>query len=198
MLQSVTQLERFYVLPNLTFKRLTVESLHDFLDYFDHQAFTDNSKWSGCYCQFYLQEPATNDNSSADAASNRQSACDRVEAGEMSGYLAYLDGKVVGWTAAGSSLLFPGLPDAEEKLARMLCFVIHPSHRGQGVARSLMQHAVGDLASLGFAAVEAAPYTQPEQQTANYRGHLAMYLDEGFEVVQDMGEFGTLVRKHLD
>lgn len=185
-------------MSKLTFRRLSAESLHDFLDYFDHQAFTENSKWSGCYCQFYLQDPETNTASAADAAGNRQSACDRIEAGEMSGDLAYNDDKVAGWCAAGSSLLYPGLPDADEKLARMLCFVIHPSHRGQGVARSLMQHAVNDLATLGFAAVEAAPYTQPEQQAANYRGHLAMYLSEGFEVVRDMGEFGTLVRKHLD
>lgn len=76
--------------------------------------------------------------------------------------------------------------------------MIHPSHRGQGVARALMQHAVADLAAQGFSAVEAAPYTQPEQLKANFRGHLSMYLSEGFEVVQDQGESGTVVRKHLD
>ncbi len=182
----------------LTFERLSVGNLHDFLNYFDHEAFTDNSKWAGCYCQFYLDDPATTEPQTLSTERNRQTACDRVEAGEMQGYLAYADEKVVGWCAAGSSKLFPAIPDADEKLARMLCFVIHPLFRGQGVARSLMQHAVADLADLGFAAVEAAPYTQAEQQAANYRGHLSMYLGEGFVVVQDMGEFGTLVRKHLD
>jgi ribosomal protein S18 acetylase RimI-like enzyme len=185
-------------LLDLTFKRLSVENLHDFLNYFDHEAFTDNAKWSGCYCQFYLDDPAVTDPQTISTERNRQSACDRVASGEMQGYLAYSEGRVVGWCAAGSSKLFPGVPDADEKLARMLCFVIHPLFRGQGVARSLMQHAVADLATLGFAVVEAAPYTQPEQQAANYRGHLSMYLAEGFEAVQDMGEFGTLVRKHLD
>ena len=184
---------------DLTFERLSVDNLHDFLNYFDREAFTgDNAKWSGCYCQFYLETPGEASSGPESRDRNRESACNRVEAGEMNGYLAYSGGKVVGWCAAGSSKLFPGIPGAEEKLARILCFVIHPQFQGRGIARALMQYAVADLGALGFAAVEAAPYTQPAQLAMNYRGHLSMYLTEGFEVVQDMGEFGTLVRKMLD
>jgi ribosomal protein S18 acetylase RimI-like enzyme len=185
-------------MTELTFKRLNVESLHDFLDYFDHQAFVDNEKWAGCYCQFYLNDPANNGSQPTSKELNRQSACDRVGSGDMDGYLAYQDGKVVGWTAAGSSLLFPGLPDANDKLARILCFVIHPEHRGEGVATAMLNHAIEDLAARGFSAIEAAPYKNVEEQTKNYRGHLSMYEKVGFEAVADMGDFGTLVRKHLD
>ena len=185
-------------MSDLTFKRLNIESLHDFLDYFDHEAFADNEKWAGCYCQFYLNDPKVVGSQPTSKEGNRQRACDRVGKGDMDGFLAYLDGKVIGWTAAGSSLLFPGLPDANEKLARVLCFVIHPDHRGEGVATALLDHAIKDLAQRGFSAIEAAPYTAPEMQGKNYRGHLSMYQKFGFEVVVDMGEFGVLVRKHLD
>jgi ribosomal protein S18 acetylase RimI-like enzyme len=185
-------------MSELTFKRLSVDSLHDFLDYFDHEAFTDNEKWAGCYCQFYLNDPAKVGSQPTSKEGNRQSACDRVESGDMDGYLAYQDGKVVGWTAAGASSLFPGLPDANDRLARILCFVIHPEHRGEGVATGMLDHAIADLSARGFAAIEAAPYTAPEMQASNYRGHLSMYQKVGFEVVVDMGEFGVLVRKHLD
>ena len=185
-------------MTELTFKRLSVESLHDFLDYFDHEAFVDNEKWAGCYCQFYLNDPSVTGSQPTTKGANRQSACDRVESGDMDGYLAYRDGKVVGWTAAGASSLFPGLPDANDKLARILCFVIHPDHRGEGVATGMLDHAIADLSARGFAAIEAAPYTAPEMQNKNYRGHLSMYQKVGFEVVVDMGEFGVLVRKHLD
>lgn len=181
---------------SLEFRRLSVETLHDFLDYFDHKAFTDNPNWAGCYCQFYLNSP--DENQAATTESKRQSACDRIATGNMEGYLAYLQGEVVGWIAAGASRLFPGLPDAQDSLARILCFVIHPQHRGQGIAKTLLGHAIADLKSRGFSAVEAAPYTQEHQQAANYRGHLSMYESFGFEFVADMGEFGTLVRKHLD
>ena len=185
-------------MTELTFKRLSVESLHDFLNYFDHEAFVDNEKWAGCYCQFYLNDPSVTGSQPTTKEANRQSACDRVESGDMDGYLAYRDGKVVGWTAAGASSLFPGLPDANDKLARILCFVIHPDHRGEGVATGMLDHAIADLSARGFAAIEAAPYTAPEMQNKNYRGHLSMYQKVGFEVVVDMGEFGVLVRKHLD
>jgi ribosomal protein S18 acetylase RimI-like enzyme len=185
-------------LPLLTFKRLSVDSLHDFLGFFDHEAFEPGHKWSGCYCQFYLQDPASGQADSSDAASNRQQACDRVEAGEMEGFLAYSGEKVLGWCAAGESALFKGVPGAEDKLARIMCFVIHPDYRGQGVATALLKFALETFEADGLAAVEAAPYTQPQQLLANYRGHLSMYLAQGFEAVQDMGEFGTLVRKHFD
>ena len=182
----------------LTFSRLDVENLHGFLNYFDHEAFESGHKWSSCYCQFYLDPPEIASSALELGPRNRQNACDRVGTGDMTGYLAYSAEQVVGWCAAGASKLFANVPGAEDKLARILCFVIHPLYRGQGVARSLMRHAVADLTALGFAAVEASPYTQPEQLAANYRGHLAMYLADGFEVVQDMGEFGALVRKMLD
>jgi hypothetical protein len=68
-------------MTELVFKRLNVESLHDFLDYFDHQAFVDNEKWAGCYCQFYLNDPAINGSQPTSKELNRQSACDRVGSG---------------------------------------------------------------------------------------------------------------------
>ncbi len=182
----------------LSFERLSVDSLHDFLNYFDHEAFVDNEQWAGCYCQFYLNDPSAVGSQPTSKDLNRKSACDRVESGDMDGYLAYRDGKVIGWCAAGSSLLFPGLPDANDKLARILCFVIHPDHRCEGVATAMLNHAIEDLRARGFSAIEAAPYTAPKQQAKNYRGHLSMYQRVGFEVMADMGDFGVLVRKHLD
>jgi len=185
-------------MPSLTFASLQAENLHDFLDYFDHKAFDPGHKWAGCYCQFYLDDPAVTEASTITLERNRQTACDRVDAGQMQGYLAYEGAEVVGWCAAGASDLFKGVEGADETLARIMCFVIHPGHRGQGVAKALLRHALADFEARGFTAVEAAPYTQPHQLAANYRGHLSMYLAEGFEAVRDMGEYGTLVRKHFD
>lgn len=70
---------------HLTFKSLSTDTLHDFLNYFDHDAFTDNPKWSGCYCQFYLDDPAVIDLQTISDERNRQSACDRVGSGAMAG-----------------------------------------------------------------------------------------------------------------
>ena len=183
----------------LRFEALSVSNLHEFLDYFDHVAFSEtNQQWDGCYCQFYLNSAQRNDQIKADPttrpAINRTDACSRVEAGKMQGYLAFDDAEMVGWLLAGESLLFPEIPDANEKLARMLCFVIHPRHRGEGVATAMLAHAVDDLRIRGFAAIEAAPYANVPNFEGNYRGTVSMFAKACFEQVADMGDFGLLMR----
>ena len=188
---------------DLRFESLSVANLHDFLDYFDHVAFNgSNEQWDGCYCQFYLNTPERIKEIQAQPenrhAINRESACSRVESGQMQGYLAYDGDEMVGWLLAGESMLFPAIPEADEKLARMLCFVIHPQRRGEGVATSMLSHAVDDLRSRGFAAVEAAPYKEVPSFEGNYRGTVSMFAKAGFEQVADMGDFGLLMRLALD
>ena len=183
----------------LRFEALSVSNLHEFLDYFDYVAFSEtNQQWDGCYCQFYLNTPDRIKEIQASPetrpAVNRSDACTRVEAGKMQGYLAFNETEMVGWLLAGESLLFPGVPEADEKLARMLCFVIHPTHRGEGVATAMLSHAVGDLRIRGFAAVEAAPYATVPNFEGNYRGTVSMFEKAGFEHVADMGDFGLLMR----
>lgn len=186
----------------LRFEALSTETLHDFLDFFDHVAFNgSNEQWTGCYCQFYLNTPERIKEIQASPdtrpALNRESACSRIETGQMQGYLAYDKDELVGWVAAGESKLYPGIPDAQDKLARILCFVIHPKRRNEGIATSLLQHVVGDLRVRGFEAVESAPYTSVQKFEGNYRGTVSMFEKAGFELVTDMGEAGLLMRLHL-
>jgi hypothetical protein len=47
---------------NLTARiEITPERLADHLESFDNRAFTDNPRWSGCYCYYPLHDPATID-----------------------------------------------------------------------------------------------------------------------------------------
>ena len=183
----------------LRIEALAVSNLHEFLEFFDHEAFNgSNEKWDGCYCQFYLNSAERNEaikaNPVTKAAINRSDACTRVETGKMQGYLAFDGDQVVGWNLAGESLLFPEVPDANETLARMLCFVIHPKRRGEGIASAMLAHAVEDLRIRGFAAIEAAPYRATENFELNYRGTVSMFEKAGFEQVADLGDFGLLMR----
>jgi ribosomal protein S18 acetylase RimI-like enzyme len=177
-------------------KRLSVETLDDFLAYFDHRAFLDDPNWDGCYCQFYLNTPEQNDVQGGKAETNRASACSRVETGDMDGYLVYEGDKVVGWCAAGSSLLYPGLPGADEKVARILCFNVDPALRGQGVSGRMLDLILEDLSSRGFEAAEAGP-NQNSYGDKSYRGSLEMFSRRGFEKVTNLEDGFVLVRKHL-
>jgi ribosomal protein S18 acetylase RimI-like enzyme len=115
----------------------------------------------------------------------------------MDGYLGYQDGKVVGWCAAGSSMLYPALPDAEDTLARVLCFNIDPDFRQQGVAGSLLDLILQDLIDRGFAAVEAAPSIQPAT-ARSFQGTVPMFTERGFEKVTVINENQVLMRRHFD
>jgi ribosomal protein S18 acetylase RimI-like enzyme len=179
----------------MTIKRLNLESLDDFLGYFDHRAFLDDPNWDGCYCQFYLNTPQENESSNKE--SNRASACSRIETGAMDGYLAYENDKVVGWCAAGSSLMYPGLPGAEERVARILCFNVDPDLRGQGISGQMLDLILDDLQTRGFEAVEAGP-NQDSYSNKSYRGSREMFRKRGFEQVTELGDGFVLVRKHLN
>ncbi len=180
----------------ITLKRLSVESLHDFLDYFDHRAFLEDPNWRGCYCQFYFGTQAEELPLDQKIEQNRALACSRVETGEMDGYLLYSGEKVIAWCAAASSLLFPGLPGADEKLARILCFNIDPDLRGQGMAGKMLDLVLQELAGSGFELVEAGPNEQ-SYGDKSYRGSLKMFTDRGFEQITSLGDGFVLVRKYL-
>ncbi|MEY4320306.1 MAG: hypothetical protein RLZZ471_247, partial [Actinomycetota bacterium] len=140
----------------VTIKSLEADDLHGFLDFFDHRAFANDPDWDGCYCQSFLVEQPEWDGVSEPKPILRQSSCDKISEGKMQGYLAYEGEKVVAWCAAGESKLF-NLPDANEKLARVICFVVDEDYRGKGIASELLGFAIEDLAKKGFAEIEANP-----------------------------------------
>ena len=177
-------------------KALEANDLHDFLDFFDHRAFASDPDWEGCYCQSYLNSQPVWDGESDPKPLLRQSSCDNISEGKMQGYLAYEGDKVVGWCAAGESKLF-NLPEAEEKLARIVCFVVDENYRGQGVMRELLNFALDDLTKKGFAEAEARPAAPDDRSKQNYRGPWSLFESHGFTKYRDLGEDGILVRKEL-
>jgi hypothetical protein len=76
---------------------LAPDRLGDYLAFFDKRAFTDNPRWSGCYCYFPLHDPEKTDWHKRAAAENRAAVCECVATGHAKGYLAYAEGEVVGW-----------------------------------------------------------------------------------------------------
>ncbi len=176
-------------------KSLEADDLHSFLDFFDHRAFANDPDWDGCYCQTFLGQPEW-DGVSDPKPILRQASCDNISEGKMQGYLAFEGDKVVGWCAAGESKLF-NLPDADEKLARVVCFVVDEDYRSQGIASELLGFAIDDLTKKGFAEIEAKPVRPEDKSKHNFRGPYSMYLKHGFADYLDLGADGILVRKEL-
>lgn len=185
----------------------------DYLRFFDHErgaAFADNRDWAPCYCHYHHVPPAV-DWESLGAQANRLAMEARIACGEMEGYLAYRGDDVAGWLNAqprhrlqhceahiGIHAPASGVPPHEA--AAIVCFVVAPPSRHQGVARSLLAHALEDLAARGIRVVDAYPRVEGAAagtgDGVHYRGPRRLFAAFGFEPVA-RGERVEVMRRWL-
>ena len=197
---------------DLNVERLTPARGADYLRFFDHErgpAFADNPEWAKCYCHYYEVPPAL-EWGGFDGAANRLAMTARIEAGEMEGYLAYAEGQVVGWmnaqpyhklrhACARMRITQPPLPVPAHDAAAIVCFVIAPAHRRQGVARALLYAGLDNLRARGLALVDAFPWKSDPDTTwpaDHYHGTLSMFAAASFVPIATHDTL-TVVRKTL-
>ena len=77
----------------LVVKELTPSLRDDFLLFSDSVAFADNPDWSDCYCSLYHF-------ANKGKAESRRQASSHIEEERIHGFLAYDNGKPVGWCNA--------------------------------------------------------------------------------------------------
>lgn len=183
----------------LELHRLVPARRDDFLRFFDHDAFPDNPRWQRCYCHWLHHDADTWQDTTAEQ--NRAASSRMIERGEMTGVLAYRDGKVIGWCNAAPWNAYLALadlrqPDADQTGA-VVCFVIAPGARRQGAARALLDAACNGLRESGLKFAMAKPVRTAQGEAANHFGHLEMYLAAGFGIHRENGDGDVFVRKAL-
>jgi GNAT superfamily N-acetyltransferase len=185
----------------IEYRRLSGAELDKFLEFMDGPAFESQPQWRGCYCQFYLNTQAENDDPNAKGKINRDRACDRIANGTMQGYVAVSrsdDGEeVVGWMAANKFNNFVALPPTREDVAAIICFVIEKKWQGQKLATNLLDFALKDLPNQGFTEVQCAPLSDPEFKEWGYRGPRPMFEKAGFEPVAMVDDKHILMSRPL-
>jgi len=177
---------------NIEIRKLSVENMADWLDFFDNVAFEDNKEWSGCYCMCHLWDEELNRRkawgcSVEDAEFNRNCAIDFIKSERMQGYLAYSDGKVVGWCNANDKNSYGDVvinfkeaqQDENEKIKAIVCFCIAPKMRGTGIASMLLEEVCNDAQKEGFECIEAYPFE--ERANHDFHGSEKMYEKFGFK-----------------
>ena len=174
-------------------RRLDPSLAGDYLNLFD-AAFPDNPDWSGCYCLYYHSHEEPWEGGPPAAAAHRTERAAQVARGGAPGYLAYLEGRPVGWLNAGPREAYQhlrGLPGGGPGEALVMCFVVTPAARRRGVAGALLDFALADLAARGLTEVLAYPPrdnlpVELSWEAASYKEPLALYLSRGFT----LGELG--------
>lgn len=180
---------------------LSPARLADFMAFFDGEAFSDNPRWSSCYCQCFYEDHSRVAWAARTAAENRACASHRIARGEMRGLLAYCEGQVIGWCNAAPRRLLHAL-DAEpvvdeERVGTILCFLVAPSSRGRGVATALLNAACEQLEAQGLDLAEANPRPNAQGTAENHFGPLTMYLAAGFTESRKDTDGSVWVTRHL-
>ena len=178
---------------------VTGERIDDWLRLFDRDGFAGNPDWASCYC-LEPHVPGTPEEPERPWRSTRAMMVERLRAGATFGYLAYADGRPVGWVNASLRSDY-GLyrsvdPDGPEPrtVIGVSCFVIAPPYRRHGVASALLDRVIADAAGRGAAWIEGYPHNKPEGDARHFRGPRAMFEARGFVAVAGR-ERDTVMRR---
>lgn len=147
-----------------------------------------------CWCMYYrLSGPGSDLSGASQGASERRGKLKAlVDAGKPPGLLGYRNGVPVGWVSLGPREDFAKLARSPVMKAvdtqpvwSVICFVVPPQYRGQGVARALLDGAIRYAASQGARLIEAYPVDKPGRTDADglWFGTKSMYDAAGFSEV---------------
>lgn len=190
-------------MSEIVVQRLAPALLDDWLDYFDNDAFADNPDWSGCYCRHFHFDHSAEDWSSTTSEENRCASIELIRTGRLKGYLAYAEGRPIGWCQAAPRVEIPKIAndpelavDDADEVGSVVCFLVAATCRGQGVAARLLEEACDGFRAEGLGIAEAYPVKGATGDAHNYHGPLAMYLAAGFETYRQLGDV-LMVRRRL-
>jgi GNAT superfamily N-acetyltransferase len=180
-----------------TFAPLTSDSWKDLV-----QLLGDRGADGGCWCMFWRTSRAQF--ARQGNAGNRRAFKAVVDAGQIAGVIAYVDGVPVGWISVAPRESYPSL-ERSRKLRRVddqpvwsiVCFFIDKAHRGQGLMPKLILAGVSFAASQGARMVEAYP-TDPVVDARGpaeaYMGLLPAFQQAGFKEVARPSAGRVIVR----
>jgi GNAT superfamily N-acetyltransferase len=187
--------------------KLVKPALHDdVMRFFDFSAYADNPHWASCYDTWPLAASGE-EHGSHTKEQNRATRSEVIKSGRGNGLVAYRLGRVVGWCHAAPKSEIPILAASEPRaetqtdVGAIVCFVVAPDARRQGVATALLDAAIEHLRTRGMTSVEAyPPLVSPDDPQkwpqTNYHGPLSMYLKAGFSEVSRT-EWSITVRRKV-
>jgi ribosomal protein S18 acetylase RimI-like enzyme len=185
---------------DIEIKPLTSDLLDDYLFFFDNMIFKENPDWSICYC-FSYHFIGTREQWNKEE--NRASVINLVTDNKMKGYLALSDNKPVGWCNANDRLNYQRLlkyydliDNPGDKVCSIVCFLIHPDYRRQGIAQKILDKICMDYSNKDYDYIEAYPGKGKLSCEGHYRGPLQLYEKYDFKMKKEYDDY-FVVRKQL-
>ena len=196
------EVERRSEIGDVTVHPVSDDRIDDWLRFFDHDGFAGNPDWASCYC-LEPHVPPTPELPERAWRETRATMAERLRRRTTFGYLAYVDGRPVGWVNASWRSDYglyrsvdPGGPEPSSVIG-LSCFVIAPPFRRHGIASALLDHVIADAPARGASWIEGYPHNGPEDNDAgHFRGPRSMYDARGFKVIE-VRDRDTVVRRSV-
>ena len=197
-----------YLMKTIVIRPLTAELNADYLDFFDHRAFTDDNPNGPCYCTSPNQEEeqikkmVSEFKTSGVKETLRRYAAEMLERNMIHGYLAYDGDQSIGWCNAADMDSYAGFVPVFArditcgKTISIVCFEIAPEYRGMGIASAFIDRVCADAKSKGYAAVEGYARLSDQRDDFDFQGPYRLYQKAGFKEVARENE-QAVMRKVL-
>ena len=195
-------------MKTIVIRPLTSELNADYLDFFDHRAFTDDNPNGPCYCTSPNQEEEQIQKMVGEFKTHgvketlRRYAAEMLDRNMIHGYLAYDGDQSIGWCNAADMESYAGfVPAFARKITcgrtiSIVCFEIAPGYRRMGIASAFIDRVCADARSKGYAAVEGYANLSDQWNDFDYKGPYLLYQKAGFmEVAREKEQ--TVMRKVL-
>lgn len=159
-------------------------------DFFKLHSKTNDCGWCCCVAWWV---PTWDGWSDRTAVQNRLLRQQLFDHGEFDGYLYYDDKTPIGWCQVGprdrlQKLVKQFALSPDPDVWAITCFLVLPSHRRKGMARSMLEAVLEDLKSRAVTRVQAFPkQTESEDPLEHWCGPVQLFQEVGFRQTSAVG-----------
>lgn len=195
---------------DIEIKRLTPDLAEDYVRFFDETPHDDNVEDNKCYCVCWCGADHRVETDFSTVAKRRELAARYVRDGVIQGYLAYREGRAVGWCNANTRsdcihsvswlrlMQSLDIEDMNAKVKSIFCYVVALEMRKKGVATRLLERVLSDAEKDGFEYVEAYPKKEFVSAARDFMGPVDMYINSGFSLAKEFGKDRVVARKKIN
>lgn len=191
-------------------RKLDKNFADEYIDFFDNRAFSDGSAEKGCYCVWHHWTDKHEYERSL-MPDNEKQYCKRnytkklIQNGILNGFVALYNNQITGFCNSDIKDNYFRLDrenfphswkdtNVNDKILSIVCFIIDPGMRKNGIAKALLNYACQYAKEHGYDYVEGYP-SQGKFNIKNCCGPVSMYTSLGFEIIDITG--GVIARKRF-
>jgi ribosomal protein S18 acetylase RimI-like enzyme len=125
----------------------------------------------------------------------------RIHENELQGYLVFENNNPVGWCNVNNRLNYQRLlrdfdliDSPDDKVCSVVCFLIHPDYRRQGISQKILEKIIADYSKRGYDYIESYP-SKGESSSSNFKGPMALYKRNDFKIQKEYDGYYVMRRE---